>query len=104
MKNLPPSIEDKIFEIKSDSVNVLKIKSYFPLRENEKQNIINILELKNFDGFTSIFTDIVSDDEWEKTKHQIKKKFHDELFDIDMTSDLLYYGEYSRLNAGIAKR
>ena len=83
MKNLPPNLEDKIFEIKSDSVNVMKIKSYFPLRENEKQEIINILELKNFNEFTSIFTDTVSDEEWEKTKHQIKKKFCDELFDID---------------------
>ena len=83
MKNLPPNLEDKIFEIKSDSGSVMKIKSYFPLRENEKQEIIKILELKNFDGFTSIFTDTVSDEEWEKTKHQIKKKFRDELFDID---------------------
>ena len=83
MKNLPPSLEDKIFEIKSDSGNVMKIKSYFPLRENEKQEIIRILELKDFDEFASIFTDTVSDEEWGKTKHQIKKKFRDELFDID---------------------
>ena len=83
MKTLPSNIEDKIFEIKSDSGTILKIKSYFPLRENEKEEIIKILELKHFDEFTSIFTDTVSDEEWEKTKHQIKKKFRDELFDID---------------------
>lgn len=83
MKNLPSNLEDKIFEIKSDSENILKIKSYFPLREKEKEEILKILELKHFDGFTSIFTDTVSDEEWEKTKHQIKKKFRDELFDID---------------------
>ncbi|MCE2615017.1 MAG: hypothetical protein LVO36_03845 [Nitrosopumilus sp. (ex Thoosa mismalolli)] len=83
MANLPQNIEDKIFEIKSDSGIVSRIKSYFPLSENEKQKIIKILNLKDFDGFTSIFTDTVSDEEWEKTKHQIKKKFRDELFDID---------------------
>ena len=53
MKNLPPNLEDKIFEIKSDSGTILKIKSYFPLRENEKEEILKILELKHFDGFTS---------------------------------------------------
>lgn len=83
MTNLPQNIEDKIFEIKSDSGIITGIKSYFPLRENEKQEIIKILDLKYFDGFTSIFTDSVSDGEWEKTKHQIKKKFRGELFDID---------------------
>ena len=83
MKTLPLNIKDKIFEIKSDSGHIIKIKSYFPLLENEKQEILYILDLKNFDEFTSIFTDTVSDEEWEKTKHQIKKKFRDELFDID---------------------
>lgn len=83
MTNLPPNIEDKIFEIKSDSGIISRIKSYFPLNENEKQEIIQTLDLKDFDEFTSIFTDVVSDEQWEKTKHQIKKKFQDELFDID---------------------
>ena len=36
-----------------------------------------------FDGFDSIFTDTITDKEWNKTKDQIKKKFKDELFDID---------------------
>ena len=83
MKKLASKIEDKIFEIKSDSGTIVKIKSYFPLTQNEKQEIIQTLDLKNFDGFASIFTDTVSDEEWEKTKIQIKKKFRDELFDID---------------------
>jgi len=39
-----------------------------------------------FDGFHSIFTDVISDDEWNKTSEQIKKKFKDELFDIDKIS------------------
>jgi hypothetical protein len=56
--------------------------SYFPFSESEKQEIISILNIE-FDEFYSIFTDTVSDDEWEKTKDQIKKKFQDELFDID---------------------
>jgi hypothetical protein len=34
-------------------------------------------------NFKSIFSDKVSEDEWNKNKEQIKKKFHDELFDID---------------------
>lgn len=83
MKKLTPHIEDKIFEIKSDSGNVVKIESYFPLTQNEKQEIIKTLGLENFDGFTSIFTDIVSDEEWENQKYNIKKRFRDELFDID---------------------
>ena len=33
--------------------------------------------------FHSIFTDVVSDEEWNRTKDQIKQKFKNELFDID---------------------
>ena len=36
-------------------------------------------------AFASIFTDKITAEEWEKTKEQIKKKFNDELFDIDGT-------------------
>jgi hypothetical protein len=37
----------------------------------------------DFHGFNSIFTDTVSDEELHRTKEQIKKRFSDELFDID---------------------
>ena len=39
-----------------------------------------------FSNFNSIFSDTVTDEEWNKTKEQIKKRFHRELFDIDNQS------------------
>lgn len=81
----PPHLEDKIFEIKYDSNTVSKITSYFPFLESEKQEINSILNV-DFTGFHSIFTDIVSEEEWNRTKDQIKKRFNDELFDIDKKS------------------
>ena len=84
--SLPPYLEDKIFEIRFEPDNSLsKIVSYFPLNESEKQEILSNINDKSFDGFHSIFTDIITDEEWNKTKEQIKKKFNDELFDVDKT-------------------
>ncbi len=78
------SLQDKIFEIRHGTDgSILKIISYFPLTEFEKQEIISVLNDSTFDGFHSIFTDMVTDEEWTRTKDQIKKKFKDELFDID---------------------
>ncbi|MHA7733652.1 hypothetical protein [Nitrosopumilus sp. S6] len=79
---LPPYLEDKIFEIKYSDDTVFKITSYFPLADSEKQEIRSILNM-DFSGFYSIFTDKVSDEEWNRTKDQIKKRFNDELFGID---------------------
>ena len=81
--SFPVHLEDKIFEIRYDSNLVLKIISYFPFSESEKQEICNVLNVDTFDGFHTIFTDSVSNDEWNKTKDQIKNRFKDELFDID---------------------
>lgn len=79
---LPSNLEDKIFEIKYNSDETIsKITSYFPFSESERKEIL--LKLNYKIDFHSIFTDSVSEDEWEKTKIQIKKKFNDELFDID---------------------
>ena len=44
------------------------------------------MDQPNFSEFHSIFTDNVTDDEWNKTKVQIKKRFQTELFDIDAKS------------------
>ncbi|KEQ56148.1 hypothetical protein AAA799E16_01842 [Marine Group I thaumarchaeote SCGC AAA799-E16] len=79
---LPPHLEDKIFEIKYSDDVVSKITSYFPLSDSEKQEINSILNL-DFSAFYSIFTDSVSQEEWDRTKEQIKKRFNDELFGID---------------------
>lgn len=84
--NFPNYLEDKIFEIQYDSNLISKIISYFPFSESEKKKIRSILNMNTFDGFHSIFTDVISDDEWDKTREQIKKKFKDELFDIDKIS------------------
>jgi hypothetical protein len=83
---LPVHLEDKIFEIRYDSGMASKVISYFHLSKLEKREIYNILNLDTLDVFHTIFTDSISDDEWNKTKDQIKKKFKDELFDIDKIS------------------
>lgn len=83
-EKFPDHLQDKIFEIRSDSDDsISKIISYFPFSESEKHEIISILNDSSFDKFHSIFTDSVTEDEWTRTKDQIKKKFKDELFDID---------------------
>ena len=82
--DIPSDIEDKIFEIKLNSdKSISKIISYFPLSELERKSLISLLNQPNFSEFHSIFTDTVTDDEWNKTKNQIKKRFQNELFDID---------------------
>ena len=82
--NIPSEIEDKIFEIKLNSdKSISKIISYFPLSELERKTIVSLLNQTTFSEFRSIFTDTVTDDEWNKTKNQIKKRFQNELFDID---------------------
>jgi hypothetical protein len=84
--NLPVSIEDKIYQIQTDSNNtVLKIVSYFPLSGDEKQLIVNSIKNNTtlFDGFRSIFSDQITTQEWDAAKLQIKKRFQDELINID---------------------
>ena len=81
---LSSDLKDKIFEIKFDSNNVSsKIISYFVLSEQEKQTISSLLKNEFFDEFYSIFSDTITNEEWNKTKDQIRKKFDDELLDID---------------------
>ena len=84
----PSKIEDKIFEIRFEKNNshVSKITSYFPLSGEEKKEITDIIGDDYFNRFYSIFTDHVSEEEWNKTKEQIKTKFKKELFDIDNLS------------------
>ena len=82
--NIPDDIEDKIFEIKLHSdKSIFKIISYFPLSETERQIIISVLDKPDFLTFHSIFTDTITDDDWNKTKNQIKQRFQNELFDIN---------------------
>lgn len=87
MKNLtlPANLKDKIYQIKVNSQNDFsKILSYFPLSVDEQQLIITLMNNpKSFDGFYSIFSDHISEQEWNKSKAQIIKRFQDELFDID---------------------
>ncbi len=85
--DLHSHLADKIFEIRWESdETVSTIVSYFPFTELEKQEILSILNRESFSGFHSIFTDTVTEEEWNKTKKQIKKKFKDELFDVDKMS------------------
>ena len=81
---IPYDIKDKIFEIKLNSdKSIFKIISYFPLSALERKTIISLSNQVNFSEFYSIFTDTITDNEWNKTKNQIKKRFQNELFDID---------------------
>ena len=79
-----PALEEKIYDIKFEESNhVLIITTYFPLTDKEKQEISNSKPITQKIIFKSIFKDSISDEEWKKTKKQIKKKFQDELVNID---------------------
>ncbi len=84
ISDIPLELTDKIFQIKFNSdQSVEKITSYFPLSEQERLMINSISGQDIFSNFNSIFSDTVTDEEWNKTKEQIKKRFQNELFDID---------------------
>jgi hypothetical protein len=82
--NLPVNLKDKIYQIKTNSQNDFsKIVSYFPLSDDEKQLIVSLNNLNSIDCFYSIFSDYISEQEWNTSKVQVIKRFQDELFDID---------------------
>ncbi len=83
--NLPANLKDKIYQINVNSQNDFsKIISYFPLSADEKHLIVTLMnDSKSFNGFHSIFSDHISEQEWNKSKAQIIKHFQDELFDIN---------------------
>ena len=84
ISDIPLELTDKIFQIKFNPEQFIeKITSYFPLSEQERLMINSISEQETFSNFNSIFSDTVTDEEWNKTKEQIKKRFQNELFDID---------------------
>lgn len=87
MKKLSISsdLEEKIYDLKfADNGIHAKITTYFPLNFKEKKEILSGLKLKDKSvNFSSIFSDKVSTEEWNKTKEQIRKKFQDELLDIE---------------------
>ncbi len=84
ISDIPLKLTDKIFQIKFNSEHSIeKIVSYFPLSEQERLMINSISGQDDFSNYRSIFSDTVTEDEWNKTKDQIKKRFQNELFDID---------------------
>jgi len=81
--NLPTLLEEKIYDLKhNDSDNSITITSYFPLNQKEKETILNYNKFDTV-NFKSIFSDNISDSDWLSSKEQIKKKFQDELFNIE---------------------
>jgi len=87
ISDIPLELTDKIFQIKfNPKQSIEKITSYFPLSEQERLMINSISGQDTFSNFNSIFSDTVTDEEWNKTKEQIKKRFQSELFDIDNQS------------------
>ncbi|MFB5602290.1 MAG: hypothetical protein ACE5Q8_05360 [Nitrosopumilus sp.] len=84
ISDIPLELTDKIFQIKfNPDQSIEKITSYFPLSKQDRQMINSISGQDVFSNFNSIFSDTVTDEEWDKTKEQIKKRFQSELFDID---------------------
>ena len=84
ISEIPLELTDKIFQIKfNPDQSIEKITSYFPLSEQDRQMINSISGQDVFSNFNSIFSDTITDEEWDKTKEQIKKRFQSELFDID---------------------
>ena len=81
---ISPTLDEKIYDLKYEHDSLSTITTYFPLEEIEKQEILKAVgkEEKTIE-FKSIFSDKISDEEWNKTKSQIKKKFHDELISLD---------------------
>ena len=87
ISDIPLELTDKIFQIKfNPDQSIEKITSYFPLSKQERLLINSISGQNAFSNFNSIFSDTVTDEEWNKTKEQIKKRFQSELFDIDNQS------------------
>ena len=87
ISDIPLELTDKIFQIKFNPEQFIeKITSYFPLSEQERLMINSISGQDTFSNFNSIFSDTVTNEEWNKTKEQIKKRFQSELFDIDNQS------------------
>ena len=79
---LPEDLLDMMYEIKKDQNNQpVKLVSYFPLSPTQKMSVEKLFQHPVL--FSSIFSDIISYEDWEQSKEQIKKRFHDELFDID---------------------
>jgi len=78
----PEHLNDKIFEIKFNGNTISQIISYFPFSESEKNEFISIIG-NPFNSFNSIFSDNISNEQWIETCAAIKKKFQNELFNID---------------------
>ena len=87
MKILPtsPRIKEKIYNLRFDENGILfEITTYFPLTSKEKEIIsCDGNSSGNSIEFKSIFSDKISDQQWDDSKEQIIKKFKDELVDID---------------------
>ena len=88
MKKLSISedLEEKIYDLQITGTNIVsKIITYFPLNQKEKQEILKAIDQtkKSSVDFKSIFSDEISTQEWLNSKEQIKKKFQDELMEID---------------------
>ena len=67
ISDIPLNLTDKIFQIKFNSDHSIeKIISYFPLTPKERSMLNSISGQDNFSNFHSIFSDTVTDDEWDE--------------------------------------
>ena len=78
-----PDLNEKIYDMKYQNDILSKVTTYFPLEENEKHAILKASETTSKIIFKSIFSDTITQKDWIETKEQIKKKFQDELVNID---------------------
>ena len=77
---LRPYLEDRIFEISYSRGVVSRVTSYFPISKSELQEILVATGSKP--EMRSIFTDSISDEEWEGNRTRIKKRFGNEMIGI----------------------
>jgi len=67
ISDIPLELTDKIFQIKfNPDQSIEKITSYFPLSKQDRQMINSISGQDVFSNFNSIFSDTVTDEEWDK--------------------------------------
>ena len=83
ISDIPLELTDKIFQIKfNPDQSIEKITSYFPLSEQDRQMINSISGQDVFSNFNSIFSDTVTDEEWDKELDIIKELKSEEFLDF----------------------
>ena len=105
--DIPPKIEDKIFEIQySSDESAFKIISYFPLSELERRTLVSHLNQPIFLNFILFLLIVLLMMNGIKQKIKSKNDFKMNFLILILNcsySPLFYYDDYPRFIAGVAK-